>query len=273
MGNRIDLHLHSTASDGVYTPTELVQVSIDKGLEFISLTDHDTTDGIPEALNATWGTPLTVIPGVEISTEANSPFEIHILGYYVNHQYPPLQEKLSQLRESRAERAQKVLDLLAENGCPVSWQRVTGLAGDGSIGRPHIAQAMVEANHVESIEMAFRRYLGRGMPAYVPRFKLLPRQAIALIREAGGVPVLAHPSRVVEHIPSLVEEGLLGLEVYYNDYLQPEIDFLLGLAEKHDLVVTGGTDYHGPQITTAPEPGATYVPPSVIEALRLCAQS
>jgi predicted metal-dependent phosphoesterase TrpH len=272
MDNRVDLHLHSTASDGVYTPTELVKVSIASGLEFISLTDHDTTNGVPKALDAAWGTPLTVIPGVEISTEADSQFEIHILGYYIDYQHPTLQARLQQLRESRAERAQKVLDLLAEKGYPVSWQRVAGLAGDGSIGRPHIAQAMVEANHVESVEMAFRRYLGRGMPAYVPRFKLSPHQAIELIQESGGIPVLAHPSRVVEHIPLLVREGLLGLEVYYNDYLQPEIEHLLGIAKKHDLVVTGGTDYHGPGITSASAPGATFVPTSVVEELRLRAQ-
>jgi predicted metal-dependent phosphoesterase TrpH len=131
---------------------------------------------------------------------------------------------------------------------------------------------MVEANHVESVEMAFRRYLGRGMPAYVPRFKLSPREAIELIREAGGIPTLAHPSRVVEHIPSLVRDGLMGLEVYYNDYLQPEIEFLLGLAEKHDLVVTGGTDYHGPGITSATAPGATFVPIATVEKLGLRAQ-
>jgi predicted metal-dependent phosphoesterase TrpH len=250
----------------------LVAVAIDAGLEYISVTDHDTTDGIPEALNAAWGTRLAVIPGVEISTEADSQFEIHILGYQINHQHPPLQEKLRHLRESRAERAHKVLELLAEKGFPVSWQRVAGLAGSGSIGRPHIAQAMVEANHVDSVEMAFRRYLGRGMPAYVPRFKLSPRQAIELIQESGGIPTLAHPSHVVEHIPSLVRDGLMGLEVYYNGYVQAEIEFLLRLAEKHDLVVTGGTDYHGPGITSATAPGATFVPISTIERLRLPTQ-
>lgn len=266
--SQVDLHLHSTASDGIYTPAKMVQVSLELGLRFISLTDHDSTDGIQEAMDAAAGTPLTVIPGVEISTDADAANEIHILGYHVERSYGPLQERLTRLRESRSNRAQKVIHLLAKSGVPVSWERVSDLAGTGSIGRPHIAQALVEANHVDSVETAFRRYLGRGAPAYVPRDKLTPQEAIQLIRAAGGIPVLAHPSRVIEHLPALVEAGLAGLEAYYNGYIEPEVTFLVKLADKHGLIATGGTDFHGAGITSVEAPGITFVPLSVVEALQ-----
>ena len=268
MKSRADLHLHSTASDGIRSPAELVQLSLDVGLQFIALTDHDTTDGVQQAVDAAWGTSLTVIPGVEISTQAEGRFEIHILGYHVDYQHESLQESLTRLRRSRIDRAQKVLDLLARNGCPLSWQRVSALGGDGSLGRPHIAQAMVEAEYVDSVEMAFRRYLGRGGVAYVPRAKLSPQEAIELISTSGGVPVLAHPRHVIEHIPALVDSGLMGIEAYYNEYPEPECTFLVGLAEKHGLVVTGGTDFHGEGITSALAPGTVYVPLSAVEDLR-----
>jgi predicted metal-dependent phosphoesterase TrpH len=267
MKSRVDLHLHSTASDGSWTPTKLVQVSLEKGLQYISLTDHDTTGGIQEALNASWGTSLVVIPGVEISTEADAPYEVHILGYYIDHQYAPLQQHLETLRRSRMDRAQQVIELLAENGLPLSWQRVSALAGTGSLGRPHIAQAMVEANYVDSVETAFQLYLGKGGPAYVPRAKLLPEEAIQLVLESGGIPVLAHPSKVIEHIPRLVAAGLMGLEAYYSDYLEAETAFLVSLAQKHGLLTTGGTDFHGSGITSAPAPGTTYVPLATVEGL------
>ncbi len=247
-------------------------MSLERGLRFISLTDHDTTDGVQEALDAAWGTRLTLIPGVEMSTHSEGPHEIHILGYHVDYQYTPLQERLAALRESRYERAHRVLDLLAQNGCPLSWQRLSALAGSGSIGRPHIAQAMVEARYVDSVEMAFQRYLGRGAPAYVPRDKLLPEEAIALLLEAGGVPVLAHPSQVVEHIPSLARAGLMGVEAHYCDYHEAEVAFLIQLARKNNLIVTGGTDFHGDGITNATEPGTVSIPLSVVEDLQACAQ-
>jgi predicted metal-dependent phosphoesterase TrpH len=268
----VDLHLHSTASDGVYAPAELVRICLQAGLRYISLADHDTTDGTQEALDAAEGTELTVIPGVELSTQHEGAFEVHILGYYLDHHYPPLQERLVHLRQSRIERAQAILALLSAQGYPLSWERVAALAEDGSLGRPHIAQAMVEAEYVDSVEAAFRDYLRRGGTAYVPRAKLLPQEAITLILEAGGVPVLAHPTHVVEHLPALVRAGLLGLEAYYGDYPDPEVAFLVRLAAKHSLVVTGGTDYHGGGITTAGAPGARDVPVEVVEALRARAE-
>jgi predicted metal-dependent phosphoesterase TrpH len=268
MKSRVDLHLHSTASDGLHPPAELVQLSLKAGLQYVALTDHDTTEGVQQAIDAAWGTSLTVIPGVEISTQSEGRYEIHILGYYIDHQHESLQDSLTRLRRSRLDRAQRVLDLLARNGCPLSWQRVSVLGGDGSLGRPHIAQAMVEAEYVDSVEAAFRRYLGRGGVAYVPRAKLSPQDAIELILTSGGVPVLAHPCHVIEHIPALVDSGLMGIEAYYSEYPEPEVTFLVGLAEKHDLIVTGGTDFHGKGVTSARAPGAVHVPLSVVEDLR-----
>lgn len=272
MTSQVDLHLHSTASDGVHAPSELVAICLDAGLRYIALADHDTTDGVQEALDAAAGTALTVIPAVEMSTLDGGSHELHILGYHVDHHYPPLQERLAQLRRSRVERAQAILDLLAEQGRPLSWERVAALADEGSLGRPHIAQAMVEAEYAESVEGAFREYLRRGGTAYVPRAKLSPEEAIELVLEAGGVPVLAHPTRIIEHLPALVRAGLLGIEAYYIGYLEAEVAFLLRLAEKHGLIATGGTDYHGAEITPAPAPGAVDVPVEVVDALRARAE-
>ena len=272
MASLVDLHLHSTASDGVHTPGELVAMCLQAGLRYIALADHDTTDGVQEAVDAAAGTALTVIPAVEMSAMHGGSYELHILGYYIDHHYPALQERLVELRRSRIHRAQAILDLLASQGRPLSWERVAELADEGSLGRPHIAQAMVEADYAESVDAAFREYLRRGGTAYVPRAKLHPEEAIDLIRRAGGVPVLAHPTRVVEHIPALVRAGLLGIEAYYNEYPAAEVAFLRRLARKHGLVVTGGTDYHGAEITPASAPGTVEVPVEVVEALRARAE-
>ena len=265
---RVDLHLHSTASDGQYSPTQVVQLALEKQVEVISLTDHDTLAGVQEALDAARSSEdVTVIPGVEISTDVPGKYEIHMLGYYVDVDYAPLQEQLSVMGESRLNRARKIWERLAQMGCTVSWERVLGLAGDGVVGRPHIAQVLVEAGYAESVQDAFQRYIGRNAGAYVPRPKLLPQEAIELILEAGGVPVLAHPSYVVEHIPSLVRAGLAGLEVYYGSYSEVEQQFLARLAHKHGLIATGGSDYHGPQVLDSADIGGVDVPWSVVEEL------
>ena len=266
--SQADLHLHSTASDGQYTPTELVRLALGEGLRAIALTDHDTTDGIDEALKAAQGTALTVIPGVEISTDVPGKYEVHILGYYIDHRYVPLQERLRSMRESRLSRARKMWERLGQIGCPVSWERVLALAGDGSVGRPHIAQALLEAGYVESVQDAFQRYVGLGALAYIPRPKLLPQQAVQLILAAGGLPVLAHPSKVIQHIPALVKAGLVGLEVYYNRYPEAEQRFLAGLAQKCNLIATGGSDFHGPQVLDTISMGEANVPWSTVEQLQ-----
>ena len=274
MIGQVDLHLHSTASDGQYTPAELVQLATQKNLRAIALTDHDTTDGVGEALRAAHGTGLLVIPGVEISTDVPGEYEVHILGYGVDHGHGPcgskhpMQERLRVMRGSRLDRARKMWERLGQLGRPVSWERVLALAGGGSVGRPHIAQALVEAGHAESVQDAFQRYVGLGAAAYIPRPKLSPEQAVQLILSAGGVPVLAHPIKVIEYIPALVRSGLAGLEVYYNRYSEVEQQFLAGLAHKHNLILTGGSDFHGPQVLDTVGIGEVSVPWSVVEQLQ-----
>jgi predicted metal-dependent phosphoesterase TrpH len=267
MKSRIDLHLHSTASDGTLTPTELVRAALAKGLEAIALTDHDTTDGIEEALEAARGTGLTVIPGVEISTDVPGTNELHILGYHIDARHTELEARLSALRHARVDRARKTLACLAQAGYSLEWEQLLELSQGDVIGRPHIAQALVDAGHVETVHSAFRHHLAKGRPAYVERYKLTPVEALNAILAAGGVPVLAHPTRVLAHIPRLVRAGLAGLEAYYPTHPEPEQRFLAKLAKKHNLIVTGGSDFHGPGITEATDLGVAYVPRSTVKAL------
>ena len=267
MISQVDLHLHSTASDGQFSPAELVAMALERGLLVIALTDHDTTEGVDEALEAAKGTGLEVIPGIELSTDVPQE-EVHLLGYYLDHHNPAFQEKLRAMRDARRQRAKRMLAKLAALGLPLEWERIAELAGGGTIGRPHIAQAMVERGYVTSTEEAFARYIGRNGPAYVERYKLSPLEAIRLIKEAGGLPVLAHPIKVLDLLPSLVNGGLVGLEVYYNNYSEEEIEELARLARKFDLIPTGGSDFHGPAVMETVEIGGIWVPMESVERLR-----
>jgi hypothetical protein len=160
-----------------------------------------------------------------------------------------------------------MLDQLAQAGCPLSWEDLINQSKGAVIGRPHIAQALVDARYVDSVASAFRQYIGRGAPAYVERLKLIPEKVIEAILDAGGVPVLAHPSRIIEHIPALTRAGLLGIEAYYPSYPEPERRFLAALARRHKLAATGGSDFHGPGITEAADIGIVDVPYSAVEQL------
>jgi predicted metal-dependent phosphoesterase TrpH len=248
MASRADLHTHSTYSDGRLTPTDLIERAVSRGLEVFALTDHDCTDGIAEALEAAQKHPrLLFIPGIELSTDLPQE-EVHVLGYFVDWRNPHFQGRLDHLRYSRLERSQKMLAKLKGLGIEVSWQRVKEIAGDGAVGRPHIALAMLEAGHISSLEEAFDRYLARNSPAYVEREKITPVEAVQLIIDASGLPVLAHP-RDLQNLESLLvelkEAGLIGMEVYYQDYDQQAIERLLAIAHQHDLLPLGGSDFHG----------------------------
>jgi hypothetical protein len=264
MRSKVDLHLHSTASDGEFSPSELVEMALERGLEVISITDHDTTDGIEEALEAAKGTNLEVIPGVEISADIPKK-EVHLLGYYIDHRDRNFGEVLCAIRRYRVKRALAMLEKLASFGIPLKWDRVMEIAGGGSVGRPHIAQAMVEEGYVSSIDEAFLLYIGRDGPAYVERYKLAPSEAVRLIKGAKGLAVLAHPSKVIELLPSLVRAGLVGIEVRYDDYPEEEIEHLAGLASKYNLVPTGGSDFHGREKSGI---GSIWVPMEWVERLR-----
>jgi predicted metal-dependent phosphoesterase TrpH len=248
MTGRADLHTHSTYSDGRLAPTELVERAVNRGLEVLALTDHDCTDGIAEAMKAAQKHPrLLFIPGVELSTDVPHE-EVHVLGYFLDWQNRRFQARLDRLRRSRLERGQKMLAKLKRLGIEVSWHRVQELAGDGAVGRPHIALAMMEAGHISSLEEAFDRYIGRNGPAYVEREKITPAEAVQLLTDASALPVLAHP-RDLQSLDSLLlelkEAGIIGMEVYYQDYDQQAIERLLAIARQHDLLPLGGSDFHG----------------------------
>jgi 3',5'-nucleoside bisphosphate phosphatase len=276
--NQVDLHCHTTASDGALTPVDLVLRSAGLGLKVIAITDHDATSGVEEALAAGAQTGVEVIPGVEINTDVPGS-EVHILGYFVDHTNPVLSDTLLGLREGRVWRARRMAELLSKMGAPVGFERILELAGEGTVCRPHVAQALVEAGHVATYEEAFARYIGRNGPAYVERVKLTPSEACGLIRDAGGLPVLAHPVYfdragtlkspfdLGRGLAELKASGLLGIEAYYPGYDAITIEYLLSHARRHGLLVTGGTDFHGIR-SNEPDLGGVYVPLRVVGRLR-----
>ncbi len=270
---RVDLHTHSTASDGELTPAGLVRFAIERNLTTIALTDHDSCDGIDAAMEAARNTSLTVIPGVELSCDVEKN-EVHMLGYFIDWHDAHFQLMLGKFREGRFGRAEKMTKKLAALGVPVSFERVKEIAGDGSIGRPHVAQALLEAGHVATVTEAFDKYIGRNGPAYVERFRLTPEDAVALILQAGGVPVLAHPREVANWVEPLVKVGLIGLEVHYAMYDDPTKAELARIARQYGLVATGGSDFHGlNKMGHMSGLGETNVPPEVVAKLKEKAES
>ncbi len=271
MPSRADLHTHSAYSDGVLTPRQLVDYAYSRGVRILALTDHDITDGIPEALEAARAYPdLLLIPGIEMSTDVPGN-EVHILGYFIDWQDADFQEVLARLRDSRVDRARRMVEKLARLGAPVSWERVLELAGEGAVGRPHIAQALVEAGHVSSVNEAFERFLGRNAPAYVEREKMTPPEVVELLGRVGGLAVLAHPRELEPDLDRLLPElraaGLVGMEVYYQDYTPEEIERLLDWARRFDLLPLGGSDYHGLGGPQQREPGDIPLPDEPVQRL------
>lgn len=271
MDNQVDLHLHTTASDGRLRPAEIVRLAANMGLKVIAITDHDSVEGIPEALKAAHEFPsLTVIPGVEMSTDVPHG-EVHVLGYFVDYTDAGFHETLQRLRNSRVIRAQRMVDKLAGLGVHITWARVAELAGDASVGRPHVAQAMLEKGFVSSLKEAFDRYLGRNGPAYVERDKLTPPEVVELIARVKGLPVLAHPGTMPDGLEGLLEKlkvaGLVGMEVYYSDYTPDTVNHLAAMAKRHGLLPCGGSDYHAMDAAAETPPGGSHVPMAAAEAL------
>jgi predicted metal-dependent phosphoesterase TrpH len=267
---RADLHLHTTASDGKLTPQELVRQAVELKLDVIAITDHDSVGGISPALEVAKSFPqLMVIPGVEINTDVPKG-EVHILGYFINYRDPEFNHALEELRNSRYERGKKMVARLAEIGVHIDWGRVLGLAGGGSVGRPHIAQAMLERGYISSLQEAFTKYIGRNGPAYVERKKLMPVEAVKLVFNSGGLPVLAHPADIEPLEPLILElkrAGMVGIEIYYNGYASKTINQLKRLAEKHNLVACGGSDYHGLDDSIGASMGSVDLPRESVEQL------
>ncbi len=262
--------MHTTHSDGRLTPTQLVDLLASNGVRYASVTDHDTTNSWTEVAEAGRRHPdLTLIPGMELSTEAPGG-EVHVLAYYVNPEDTHLQQELAKFRDDREGRGQVILRRLADLGLPLSWDRVLEFAAGGSVGRPHIGRAMVERGYVTTLNEAFDKYLAKGCPAYVEREKVTPQDAIRLALDNGAVPVLAHPSYVSgldTLLPVLKEAGLVGMEVYYKGYSPQTVAHLEKLARKHRLVPSGGSDYHASGEVGEVLPGAVGPPVSTVDQL------
>jgi 3',5'-nucleoside bisphosphate phosphatase len=268
--SKVDLHIHTTASDGKFTPVEIVQKARQAGLLYIAICDHDSTEGVVPAREAALkSTGITVISGTEINTDIPAG-ELHILGYDYDLNNPELKKTLERLRNSRVERAQKIVSKLRKMGIKIDFVRVQELAGEGAIGRPHIAQAMLEKGYISSFREAFIKYINRGGPAYVERDKITPVEAIQLIVRAGGLPVLAHPmtyDKFEAAIAELKPTGLVGMEVYYNNYSAEQTQRLLKIADSFNLIPTGGSDYHGLDSMNESPLGTVEVPLESAERL------
>lgn len=272
----VDLHTHTTASDGTLSPRDLVRLAVRRGVRVLAITDHDSTDGLPEALDeAAKHPPLTVVPGLEINCDVpggrpGTATEIHVLGYLIDYEAPWFQDFLREQRVERAARVHRIADRLAELGMPIDPAEVFAIVKEGSPGRPHIAQVMVNRGYVRSVREAFDRYLHANGPANVPRRRLTPVDAVRVIRRAGGVPVLAHPGLADrdDMIPELIDVGLMGIEAYYPEHSAVQTGTYVELCRTHGLVATGGSDYHGPRTGRTNPPGIPPVPMTAWDALR-----
>jgi hypothetical protein len=275
MGALVDLHLHTTVSDGRLTPSELVTLVASKGLKVVSVSDHDTTDGLAEAYQAAKQYPdLRIIPGIELSTDIPGD-EIHMLGYFIQYDDESFQSILQRFREGRLERGRLMVERLAQHGIHIEWERVQEIAGEGSVGRPHLALAMVEKGYFKEPKDAFAEYLGRNGLAYVEREKMTPEEGVQMLARVGGVAVLAHPAQLVDldsKVAQLKAVGLMGIEVHYAMYPPETIQRLADVARRHGLIPCGGSDYHGLGNTGEPLPGTMGPPMETVERLEEAAQ-
>ncbi|MHB8644560.1 MAG: PHP domain-containing protein [Thermomicrobiales bacterium] len=270
----IELHCHSTASDGTFPPARVVAMAAARGVRVLALTDHDTTAGIAEAAVAAMGFGMTLIPGVELTCSA-ARGEVHLLGYFVAVGDEAFQQQLARFRGGRDTRGRAIVEKLNALGIPVRWERVKAIAGDGAVGRPHVGRALIEIGAVATIDEAFDRYIGGGRPAHVGRQQLSPVEAVRLVRAAGGVPVLAHPLSVTNLEATLVEmipAGLLGIEAYYGAYTPEEHAALAAIADAHHLIATVGNDFHG-DVHGGALIGGTPGPPDTLSRLVAAAAS
>jgi predicted metal-dependent phosphoesterase TrpH len=278
--SRIDLHLHTTHSDGSLSPTDVLRLAHKAGVTALAITDHDIVTGIPEAIAAGAELGIEIIPGVEISSRVGNS-ELHILGYCLQWQDPELNRRLASLRESRHSRNPQIIERLRALGLDVTYEEVRALAGTDAVGRPHIARLLMDKHYVTSAKDAFDRYLAEGRPAYVARELPSPADAIAWIRAAGGVAVLAHPTwakvsgeSLNALLIALKAEGLGGIEVYYSSHTKRQTREYHDLAKRLDLLITGGSDFHGitkPDIEVGTGKGGLKVSEKLLDPLKKAA--
>jgi predicted metal-dependent phosphoesterase TrpH len=278
--SRIDLHLHTTHSDGSLSPGEVLHLAHKAGVTALAVTDHDIVSGIPEAIETGAELGIEVIPGVEISSRVGNS-ELHILGYFLQWQDPELNQRLATLRASRHRRNPQIIERLHALGLDVTYEEVRALAGTDSVGRPHIARILMDKKYVTSAKDAFDRYLADGRPAYVARELPKPEEAIAWIKAAGGVAVLAHPTWAKVSgeglnalVTTLKAEGLGGIEVHYSTHTKRQTREYLDLAKRLNLLITGGSDFHGitkPDIEVGTGRGGLKVSEKLLEPLKQAA--
>jgi predicted metal-dependent phosphoesterase TrpH len=274
----VDLHSHSTASDGSDTPRRVVELAVESGLSSLALTDHDTQEGLQEAALAAEGSGLELIPGLELSLDFDRG-GMHLIVLWLRPGAAPLGDRLAALRAGRDERNLRIVETLTKVGLPITIEEVEEEAGGGSVGRPHIAAVMMAHGYVPDIRTAFDLWLGSGKPAYVDRSRLDPEEAIALARESGGVPILAHPhtlgittaGEMADLLTRLRRAGLVGLEAVYSAYRRHEREGYAHLARRFGLIPSGGSDYHGsykPGLTLGSGYGDLVVPATLCDELR-----
>lgn len=273
-----DFHCHSSRSDGTVAPAALVDLAAANGVRTFALTDHDTLDGLDEArAAASRHAGMRLVPGVEIACDVPGA-EIHMLGLFIDPAYRPFRDELDRMRNARIGRGRRIVEALAGLGAPIRWERVLEIAGEASVGRPHIARALVEAGYVQGTDEAFATYIADDSPAYVEREKIDPARAIDLIHEARGIAVYAHPAgrggpdgvpqaEYRETARTLAAAGLDGIEVYYRAYPPEDVARLGALADELGLVRTGGSDYHGLERDLETEPGCFAMPSEAVEHL------
>ncbi|AEH44935.1 PHP domain protein [Thermodesulfatator indicus DSM 15286] len=273
----VDLHTHSTASDGTLTPIDLVKEAKNINLIAIALTDHDTVAGLKDAQNMAEKLEIAFVPGVEISVKFQGPGHCHILGYFIDYENSVLKETLASLHEARAKRNILMIEKLKSLGIDISIEELKKMAGGGEIGRPHMAKILVQKGVVKDFDEAFEKYLAKGKPAYVPKARLEAEEAIKIIHQAGGLVSLAHPyylgldeDSLIRYVAELKNKGLDAIEAYYTDHDESYTQFCLELAKKFSLLITGGSDFHGenkPEIKLGIGKGNLRVPEEVYEKL------
>lgn len=277
MVTAVDLHVHSTKSDGSFTPSMLVDYALEKGLSAFALTDHDTVDGLDEAIQHAKGKNIEVIPGIEFSTEFEGK-DLHIVGLYIDYKSTVFQKKIKEFVDSRIERNRKMCKRLTQAGLPMTYEDLLAEFPDAVITRSHYAQYMKNHGYIQSLSEAFERYIGDHSPCYVPREKVTPFEAIKLIRQVGGIPILAHP--ILYHMSRshldyvtglLTDAGLLGIEAVYSTYTSGEERQIKELAQKYNLLISGGSDFHGdakPGLDLGIGYGKLFVPSSHLDAIK-----
>ena len=266
----VDLHIHTNVSDGIYAPEEVVQQALSLCLEAIAITDHDNIDGIDRAKKAAAGKNIEIIPGIELSAEYKRR-DVHILGYYIEPTHSELLNQLSIIRNARKERIAKIIEKLFKLGVKLDMSEIMQDANSTSICRSHVAQVMITSGIVRTKKEAFKRYIGTGKPAYVHSTNLNPQQAIKLILLAKGVPVLAHPgagNNSVTFINELIDTGIKGIEVYHPEHSTKQTKFYAKIAQKNNLIITGGSDFHGSHSEYSNPIGSFSVSYTAVEDLK-----